>query len=299
VETRGDDDLEAAYLEFLDVERRVSPCTLKNYEHALRRFRNRSRRFSRWADCDAETFRDYLFDLMKEGTARATVRLHFAALRGFFRFLRRRAGWERDPLAEVLLPKRERKLPVVLTEAQAAELVELPLRLPKERQAPAWLPARDAAILEMFYGSGIRVSELAGLDVADCDAATDTVRVKGKGNKERICPVGPPAMAAVQRYRFEAGVHEGALFVSKLRRRITPRAVELLLQKYLEHSSIPFRISPHKLRHSFATHLLDHGADLRAVQELLGHASLSTTQVYTHVTLERMKRVYDQAHPRA
>jgi site-specific recombinase XerD len=188
---------------------------------------------------------------------------------------------------------------VVLTEAQVIELLELPFRVKRSRQAPPWLAARDAAILEVFYGSGIRLAELAGLNVGDFDLIGETVRVRGKGGKDRICPVGPPAIRALERYRFEAGVREGALFISKLRKRLSARSIEMLLEKYLEISSIPLRVTPHKLRHSFATHLLEHGADLRCVQELLGHASLSTTQLYTHVTVERMKKVYDEAHPRA
>ena len=293
------EELEAAYFDYLRVERNASPCTLKNYEHALRRFRNRSRGFEHWFSCDAETFREYLFDLMKAEVARATLRLHFAALRGFYRFLRRREGLVRDPLMEVQLPKRERKLPVVLSVAQVIELLELPFRVVQPKQAPVWLPARDTAILELFYGSGIRVSELAQLNVIDCDVVAETVRVRGKGGKDRICPVGPPAIRAVERYRFEAGVRDGALFISKLRKRLSVRSIELLLEKYLAQSSIAIHVSPHKLRHSFATHLLENGADLRCVQELLGHASLSTTQLYTHVTVERIKKVYDEAHPRA
>jgi len=167
----------------------------------------------------------------------------------------------------------------------------------QSKQAPAWLPARDAAILELFYGSGIRVSELAQLNVIDCDVVAETVRVRGKGGEDRICPVGPPAIRAVERYRFEAGVRDGALFISKLRKRLSVRSIELLLEKSLAQSSIAIHVSPHKLRHSFATHLLENGADLRCVQELLGHASLSTTQLYTHVTVERIKKVYDEAHP--
>ncbi|RFC43077.1 MAG: integrase/recombinase XerC/integrase/recombinase XerD [Verrucomicrobia bacterium] len=299
MDRRSVEDLEAGYFAYLRVERNASPLTLKNYEHALRRFRNRSRGFEHWFACEAEDFREYLFELMKKERARATLRLHFAALRGFYRYLRRREGLTRDPLQEVQLPKRERKLPVVLTVAQVLELLELPFRVPMTRQAPAWLPARDAAILELFYGSGIRVSELAGLNVADCDAVLETVRVRGKGGKDRVCPVGPPAIRAVERYRFEAGVREGALFISKLRKRLSVRSVELLLERYLGQSSIPIRVSPHKLRHSFATHLLENGADLRCVQELLGHASLSTTQIYTQVTVERVRKVYEQAHPRA
>ena len=151
----------------------------------------------------------------------------------------------------------------------------------------------------MFYSCGLRISELIGLDVGDLDLIGGSVRVRGKGAKERVVPVGGPALEAVQRYRREAAVVSGPLFLSKLRRRITQQAVDLLLRKHLRQSGIPFGVSPHKLRHSFATHLLDAGADLRSVQALLGHASLSTTQIYTHVTRERLRQAYDDAHPRA
>jgi site-specific recombinase XerD len=197
------------------------------------------------------------------------------------------------------MPKPQRNLPVVLTLKQVEELLELPLRLPKEQQAPEWGPARDAAILETFYSTGLRIHELVSINVEDIDIFHDTIKVRGKGRKERHALLGTHAMKAVQHYRHAAAVHSGPLFVSKLRRRITARAVADVLEKYLRKSSIPLRVTPHKLRHSFATHLLNNGADLRSVQELLGHASLSTTQIYTHVTTERMKKVYDAAHPRA
>ncbi len=161
------------------------------------------------------------------------------------------------------------------------------------------MPQRDAAIMEVFYSSGLRLAELASLNVSDLDIYTESVRVLGKGRKERVCPVGAPALQAVSRYRAAANVHSGALFLNKARRRISPRSIWLILKRYLRHTSIPIALSPHKLRHSFATHLLDNGADLRSVQALLGHASLSTTQIYTHVTTERLKRAYAEAHPRA
>ena len=151
----------------------------------------------------------------------------------------------------------------------------------------------------MFYSCGLRIAELLALDVKDIDFIGETVRVFGKGGKERIVPVGSPAINAIQRYRQAAAVTSGPLFLSKRLSRITQQAVDQLLKKHLKHSSIPFGISPHKLRHSFATHLLDAGADLRSVQSLLGHSSLSTTQIYTHVTKERLKTAYDSAHPRA
>lgn len=290
---------ENAYLTFLRVEKNASPLTLRNYEHALAVFRRRYDAFPGWEGLDADHFRDYLFELMKAERGRATIRLHFAALRSFYQYLTHRQGLEKNPLREVLLPKLERKLPVVLTVAQVDELLAVPGETPKDRQAPPWMAARDAAILEVFYGAGIRLAELAGLNVSDCDLSGGCLRVRGKGNKERICPVGDPAVRALQQYLAIAGVREGALFLSKLRKRLSTRSIWALLKKYLRLSGVPVPASPHKLRHSFATHLLDNGADLRSVQELLGHASLSTTQIYTHVTVDRMRRVYDEAHPRA
>jgi site-specific recombinase XerD len=178
-------------------------------------------------------------------------------------------------------------------------LLDQPLKAGRKNQAPAWAASRDAAILELFYSSGLRLSELVALNVPDLDPYTETVRVLGKGRKERMVPVGAPALKAVQVYRSAAQVHAGPLFISKLRKRLTARSVWLILKKYVEATGIQLPTSPHKLRHSFATHMLDAGADLRSVQSLLGHASLSTTQIYTHVTVARLKEAYDQAHPRA
>ncbi len=291
---------ESAFFDFMDTERSASPRTLVNYRDALAAYCNwRGDSFAGWRNETADDFRDYLFALMKQGLKRATIRLRFAALRSFYKFLVLRRGMGRSPVAEVQLPKPERGLPVVLSIAQIDELLGMPLRLPVDKKSPPWLPLRDVAILELFYSCGLRISELLALDVKDVDFIGDTVKVRGKGAKERIVPVGGPAVSAIQRYRQEAAVTSGALFLSKRGTRITQQAVDLLLRKYLKHSGIPFAISPHKLRHSFATHLLDAGADLRSVQALLGHASLSTTQIYTHVTKERLKQAYDSAHPRA
>jgi site-specific recombinase XerD len=288
------------FLEFQSTEKSASQRTLVNYRKALEAYREwRGAKFEGWRNESADAFRDYLFGLMKRGLKRATIRLRFSALRSFYKFLVLRRGLPHSPVAEVRLPKPERSLPVVLNLAQVVELLELPLKLPVDPKTPLWLPMRDAAILELFYSCGLRIAELLSLDVKDLDFIGETVRVVGKGSKQRIVPVGGPAVAAIQRYRQAAVVTGGPLFLSKLRRRITQQAVDQLLKKYLKLSSIPFAISPHKLRHSFATHLLDAGADLRSVQALLGHASLSTTQIYTHVTKERLKTAYDDAHPRA
>ena len=296
---RAHDDRLEEFLEYLSVEKNSSHRTLANYEHAITRFREWLPAGKCWADADPEDFRDYLYRCTRDHLARATVRLHFAALRSFYKFLTRRAGLKSNPVADVLLPKAEKKLPVVLNQKQVIELLEKPFHIEQPKQAASWAPERDAAILELFYGSGIRLSELAALDVEDFDLHHECIRVFGKGSKERVCPIGSTAAEAIHRYRNAAKVMSGALFLSKLRRRLTTRAVSDLFQKYHALCDIPQKASPHKLRHSFATHLLDHGADLRSVQTLLGHASLSTTQIYTHVSIERMKQVYEKAHPRA
>ena len=287
-----------AFFQFLEVERNVSPRTLVNYRHALAEFRKTVPEPA-WRELTADHFRRYLFALSKREMARPTIRLHFAALRTFFKFLTQRHGLRDNPLTEVQLPKLEKKLPLFLNAQQIDELLSAPLRVERQSRAPRWMPARDAAILELFYSSGLRLAELVALDVKDVDIFSESVRVLGKGRKERVVPVGAPALEAIQRYRQAARVETGPLFLSKVRRRIAAANVWLAVRRYLPHTSIPVRISPHKLRHSFATHLLDAGADLRSVQSLLGHASLSTTQIYTHVTTERLKKAYDQAHPRA
>jgi len=294
------DELAEEFFRFMDVERSASPRTLANYRAAIEGFRARLEPdFPGWRDLTADHFRLWLFELTKAGLARSTIRLRFAALRSLYKFLVLRHGIPKSPVAEVELPKTEKKLPVVLSAKQIDELLAIPLQTPPAPNSPHWLPIRDAAILELFYSCGLRISELISLEVSDIDFLGESLRVVGKGSKERMVPIGSPAISALQRYRQEAVVTQGPLFLSKRRTRITQQAIDLLLKKYIRLSSIPFDISPHKLRHSFATHLLDAGADLRSVQAMLGHASLSTTQIYTHVTKERMREAYNDAHPRA
>jgi tyrosine recombinase XerC len=291
------DRLSKRFLDYLAVEQNASARTIKAYRHALTAFR--AYREKPWAEYTTDDFRDYLFEIMKRQQARSYVRLQFSALRAFYKFLTARNMVRVDPVRQLQLPKSDKKLPLVLTRQQVDELLTAPLRIPKERAAPDWMPLRDAAIMELFYSSGLRLGELAGLDVQDVDLYTESVRVFGKGRKERVCPVGAPALEAIQKYRSAANIHSGVLFLNKSGKRISARSIWLVLKRYLRHTSIPISISPHKLRHSFATHMLDRGADLRSVQALLGHASLSTTQIYTHVTVERLKKAYADAHPRA
>lgn len=285
------------FLIYLRGDRNASPHTQKNYRRALEAYRA-FRPDGAWNRDQVPDFRDYLFELMKQ-KGRATVRLEFSALRAFYKFLIFRNKIKVNVLSDVILPKPEKKLPHFLTPGQIDKLLSSPLRHPPEKQAPDWMPWRDAAILELFYGAGLRLAELAALDVRDADSISETVRVMGKGSKERICPIGELAAQAIQKYRQAARVQQGPLFISKLRGRLTARSIWLLVKKYLALEGLPATLSPHKLRHTFATHLLDGGADLRSVQTLLGHANLSTTQIYTHVTVERLKRVYDETHPRA
>jgi integrase/recombinase XerC len=297
VSTATADPLVQEFLRYLTVERNASPRTLKAYREALAAFRAHNQK--PWKKCTPDDFRDYLFALMKREQARSYIRLQFSALRRFYRFLAERKNLRYDPLRDLQLPKLEKKLPLVLTRQQIDELLAAPLKIDKQRAAPKWMPLRDAAIMELFYSSGLRLSELTALNVDDVDLYTESLRVLGKGRKERVCPVGLPALEAISKYRAAANVHSGPLFINKARKRISVRSVWLTLKRYLRQTSIPVAISPHKLRHRFATHMLDRGADLRSVQALLGHASLSTTQIYTHVTVERLKKAYAGAHPRA
>lgn len=288
-----------SFLDHLEHERNSSAHTVQAYQRALDDFREAQPKAPGWLQCGTDPFRDHLFDCMKRGQARSYVRLQFAAFRSFYKYLCQRHGVQVNPLKALHLPKAEKKLPQPLTVQQMDDLLAAPYQVEREGQAPPWMPARDVAVMELFYSSGLRLAELTALNVEDLDVYTETVRVFGKGRKERVCPVGAPALEAISRYRLEAGVRAGPLFISKLRKRLSTRSIWLLLKRYLPHTGMPATISPHKLRHSFATHLLDNGADLRSVQTLLGHASLSTTQIYTKVTTERLKAAYDAAHPRA
>jgi len=296
----AEDALVLRFLEYMEGERNASPRTLEAYERSLRQFRGwMSKRFSSWFDCLESDFRAWLYEALEQQLKPASIRLRFAALRSLYTYMLQREGLRANPLAEVVLPKARHGLPVHLSLRQMEELLSLPLRTPVDKKSPAWLPFRDAAILELFYSSGMRLSELVSLN-ADAVQGTDCVRVLGKGRKVRLVPIGDYAKEALARYLELTCPEPGApLFISRLGSRMTGRSVQLMLDKYLRLSDIPFHISPHKLRHTFATHLLDAGADLRAVQELLGHSSLSTTQIYTHVTKSRMKAAYMQAHPRA
>ncbi|MBM4019419.1 MAG: tyrosine recombinase XerC [Planctomycetes bacterium] len=240
--------------------------------------------------------RGYLADLKRADYSRATVARKIATLRSFYKFLARQGQVERNPVKVIRTPRQEKRLPKFLAPADVERLLAAP-------KGDDLLSLRDAAMLEVLYSTGMRVSELVGLDMDDIDPLGEVARVRGKGRRERLSPLGSYAMRALDRYlevRAAAQVRDAeALFINRHGDRLDARSVRRKLAKYLRLAGLDGRASPHTLRHSFATAMLERGADLRAVQELLGHRSLSTTQIYTHVTASRLKQVYEAAHPRA
>ncbi|HZN65416.1 MAG TPA: tyrosine recombinase XerC [Tepidisphaeraceae bacterium] len=249
--------------------------------------------------CEPLTIREFLAYLYGQNYTKSTTARKLATLRSFYKFLIRRGVVSLNPLSTIRTPKQEKRLPKCLDLEQVQKLLDAP-------GDGDLLAARDKAMLEVLYSSGIRVSELVELDMADMDLQEGVLRVKGKGRKDRLTPIGSQAIKALQRY-FElrgadpklAGLNSGRVFLNKHGHSLSTRSVRRKLDKYLVQAGLDPGISPHTLRHSFATHLLNNGADLRSVQELLGHQSLSTTQIYTHLSTTRMKEAYDAAHPRA
>jgi integrase/recombinase XerC len=297
----------AEFATFLAKERNDSPHTVKAYARDVRDFAAFCSRYYggtwSWAGVDRVAIRGWLGAMQQRGLAKRSAARALSALRTFYRFLDAARGLGVNPAKAARTPKLERTLPTHLDRAE----VDL-LFAEAERRAAAggFAEARDLAMLELFYSTGMRLAELAGLNAQDIDLISDQVKLRGKGKKERLVPVGAHAGGALRRYYrcrdrlAGAGTPERrAVFVSRRGRRLTPRSVQLAIKRLLGVLARGRDLHVHSLRHSFATHLLDAGADLRAVQELLGHASLSTTQVYTHTSVERLKRVYHQAHPRA
>ncbi len=300
------------FLTHLATDRSASPYTQRNYRQVLLEFAGwqqcQSGRPCAWRECVRDDFRAYLRFLGRENYARAAIRLRFSALRSFYRFLARRGHVAASPIKNLLIPRQERRLPMFLTPAQMLALLEAPsaelaAQLAAGAPPDAHACRRDRAVLETIYSCGLRISELCGLRGEDLDAAERILRVRGKGRKERLVPIGQFALDAIQAYRAEVGPLEPAAPVfladAESRRAVAPSVLQKRLKVYLARAGLDPKLTPHKLRHSFATHLLEAGADLRSVQELLGHAHLATTQVYTHITVERLKQAYQAAHPRA
>jgi integrase/recombinase XerC len=297
------------FLDYLKLEKHFSDYTIKSYGADLIQFAQflageigqRQPAPGQNADeqhirCDTLTIREYLNYLYAQNYTKSTTARKLATLRSFYKFLVRRGSVSANPLSTI--PKQEKRLPKCLDLEQVQKLLEAP-------GDGDLLSARDRAMLEVLYSSGIRVSELVELEMADLDLQEGVLRVRGKGRKDRLTPIGSQAIKALQRY-FELrsvdsrcqGPQSHRVFLNKHGDSLSTRSVRRKLDKYLLSAGLDPGISPHTLRHSFATHLLNNGADLRSVQELLGHQSLSTTQIYTHLTTQRMKEVYDQAHPR-
>jgi integrase/recombinase XerC len=291
------------FVAFLSKERNDSPHTVKAYARDLEAFAAFCNDYYggpwTWAGVDRLAVRGFLAAEQRRGVGKRSGARALSALRTFYRFLNATRGLEVNPARAARTPKLERTLPAYL---DRAEMEKLFAEAEARAEAGGFREARDLAMLEMFYSSGMRLSELAGLNDGDVDLVSDQVKLRGKGKKERIVPVGSRARAALRQYlqhrdRLFRGAH--AVFVNQRGRRISARGIQLAMKQLFATLARGTQLHVHALRHSFATHLLDAGADLRSVQELLGHASLGTTQVYTHTSVERLKKVYHQAHPRA
>lgn len=290
------------FLDFLSVEKNCSQMTLVNYQKdiaAFQAFIDKKIPDAGWEDITYLDVRAYLAELNEKNYARRTIARRISALRSFYKFLVRENKLEASPLNKVHSPKLEKKLPVFLDQIEITELLEQPGVDP--------LGKRDAAILELLYATGCRVSELVGLSLERIDLNNRFVLVLGKGNKERLIPIGQTCCKTIKSYlperkslmeKYHAQSHE-KLFVNNRGGALTDRSVRRILEKYINQLAISKNVSPHTIRHTFATHLLENGADLRAVQELLGHANLSTTQIYTHVSSEHITAAYKKNHPRA
>ncbi len=292
-----------AFLRYLELEKNSSLLTIQNYATDIKLFitflQKRVGNVS-WENVTVLDIRAYLALMNDEKYARRTIARRISSLRSFYKFLMRENYVKSNPFMKIKTPKLDKRLPVFLEEVEINELLELPAR--------DELGLRDQALLELLYATGCRVSELVGLTLEHIDLGNQYVLLLGKGNKERIVPIGSAAVKAVDVYliksrpvimrRYDIKEHH-RLFINHRGTQLSARSVRRILGKYIAELALQKHVSPHVIRHTFATHLLEHGADLRAVQELLGHANLSTTQIYTHVTTERISTVYQNNHPRA
>jgi integrase/recombinase XerC len=295
----------APFGDHLERERRSSAYTVRNYRTAFEDFYRWLAAAGLWGKgigaLGSREIRDFVIEAQRR-YGRRTLHNHVSGLRALCRFWMKEGRLRRNPFSGAPLPKLEKRLPQFLTEDQAKALLASPQRLLQGEGCDPFTAWRDRLAMELLYGAGLRVSELVGLDYGDVDLAEGVARVTGKGRKQRICPLGKTACAVLAKFKDEFSPASGPqdpVLCSPGGRRMTVRAVQLMLKRHLALAGLPLDLTPHKLRHSFATHLLNAGADLRIVQELLGHAQLVTTQVYTHVSIARLKDVYNKAHPRA
>ena len=285
------------FLAHLSSERRLSPHTDSNYKRDLQLFLKFCEKegLQDWRDVDSQHVRMFAAAEFRRGASARTIQRRLSALRSFFNYLIRESALSANPAAEVQAPKAKKRLPETIDVDQMARLLSF--------RTDETLDVRDKAMMELFYSSGLRLSELVGLDVHAVDLADRTVRVIGKGQKSRIVPVGSHAVSAISRWLKErvaiADVAESALFVGQSGGRLGPRTIQRRIATWAKRQGLGVHVHPHMFRHSFATHLLESSQDLRGVQELLGHANISTTQVYTHLDFQHLAKIYDQAHPRA
>ena len=307
----GELELVERYLTSLRLERRLSAHTDSGYRRDLAACAAWCARqgIGGWAALDAAQVRNLAAAAHRDGLGARSIQRRLSALRGLFRFLMREGVVQRNPAADIRAPRGPKRLPATLDVDRMARLLGAPARPARHGAASApaapadWLVLRDHAMLELFYSSGLRLAELTGLDLADLDLKDRTVRVLGKGAKTRIVPVGAQAVTALGAWLRErpgrAAAGEAAVFVGRRGRRLKARAVQLRVAAFARRRGLDVHVHPHLFRHSFATHLLESSQDLRGVQELLGHANIGTTQVYTHLDFQHLARVYDKAHPRA
>lgn len=300
-----------AFFNYLKNEKGASIYTIRNYSLALNRavtFLDNSFGEKKWdwTMCSRDHFRSFVRHLSMEGLSGSAIRLQVSSLKSFYKFLIQRGFLHESPLNDLLLPKVERKLPVFLTVEQTFQLLRAPMEIYQQLESKTvklqFKAVRDTAIIEMIYGCGLRISELCQLKKDNIIKESHTVRVLGKGGKERLLPVSEPALISLEElWSFQADDWTPWSFPVALESKdpVNPRLIQLRLKALLSHCKLDPSITPHKLRHSFATHLLNNGADLRSVQELLGHANLMTTQIYTHVSAERLLKAYQAAHPHA
>jgi integrase/recombinase XerC len=285
------------FLNYLRNERNVSPHTLRSYLSDLEQL-STFLGDKEPSAVDHQTLRRFIAHLMQGDVKKSSIARKLSAVRSFFRYLNRDGTLTSNPARLVATPRREKRLPAVLTADDALRLVESPSEKKPEDHA---MMLRDRAVLETLYSTGIRASELTGMNREDIDHHTSLIRIRGKGRKERIVPIGTKARDAIDAYLASTsrGAETAAIFIGPSGKRLTARTVQRILENHRKQLGMQQKASPHTLRHSYATHMLESGADLRAIQELLGHASLSTTQRYTHVNLDSLMEVYDKSHPKA
>lgn len=303
--TGGEGECAKRFLRYLRDERRASAYTCRNYQHALEACESllkSSRQWpGDWASLSASHARAFAVE-RQHAVSRRTLHNEVSGLRAFYRYLMEHGHVRANPFETLVLPRLARKLPIHLTERQMTDLLGMPGILLENNALKPFEAARDQLILELFYGAGLRISELAGLRWGMIDLGEGTARVTGKGGKSRLCPVGPICLRCLRDFRAEHAVRidaDAPVVQMPSGKAPSMRWVQLMLKRYLTVAGLPMDITPHKIRHSYATHLLDNGADMRLVQELLGHSSLSTTQIYTHVSAARLRAAHRAAHPRA